>query len=191
MYRACIQQSKPLPDFSRSTENSVFLILNGEIQDPEFLRFLEEIGKERLATFGIEDLLILDLVHREQPIPDSLTSRLAPLVEQGVLERVGRGRGVRYLLSRRFYRFLGRPGVYTRKRGLDRRMNKTLLLKHVEEAGEWGASFQELQQVLPALSRHQIQSLLRELKRENEIMVSGRTRGARWYPSSKKRNPTQ
>ncbi len=181
MYRACIQQSKPLPDFSRSREHSVCLTLNGEIQDPEFLRFLEEIGRERLATFGIEDFLVLDLVHREQAVPSHLAPRLSALAEVGVLELVGRGRGARYLLSRRFYRFLGRSGVYTRRRGLDRRTNKALLLKHIQEAGDTGATFQELQQVLPALSRHQIQSLLRELKREKQVAVRGRTRGARWH----------
>ena len=42
---------------------------------------------------------------------------LAALLEHGVIERVGRGRLGRHLL--RFYRFLGRAGVYTRRKGLD------------------------------------------------------------------------
>jgi hypothetical protein len=77
--------------------------LHGQIQDPEFLRFLEEIGRERLAAFSIEDFLVLDLVHREQRVPAFLKPRLEPLMDQGIIERIGRGRGVRYLLSRRFY----------------------------------------------------------------------------------------
>jgi hypothetical protein len=39
--------------------------LHGELQDPEFLRFLEEIGRECLATFSTEDFLVVDLVYRE------------------------------------------------------------------------------------------------------------------------------
>lgn len=191
IYRTCIQQSKPLPDFSRTSEHSVWVTLHGQIQDPEFLRFLEELGRERLATFATEDFLVLDLVHREQPVPDVLKARLEPLLEQGVIERIGRGRGVRYLLSRRFYRFLGRPGVYTRRRGLDRETNKALLLKHIEESGTAGATFGELQEVLPGLSRNQVQTLLRELKREGRIRVEGATKGARWFPVTLKRNSTQ
>jgi ATP-dependent DNA helicase RecG len=191
IYRTCIQQSKPLPDFTRTSEHSVWVTLHGQIQDPEFLRFLEEIGRERLAAFSTEDFLVLDLVHREQLVPDSLKPRLEPLLEQGVIERIGRGRGVRYLLSRRFYRFLGKPGVYTRRRGLDRETNKMLLLKHIQDSASTGATFSELQEVLPGLSRYQVQTLLRELKRKGQIRVEGTTKGARWFPTILKRNSTQ
>lgn len=191
IYCTCIQQSKPLPDFSRTSEHSVWVTLHGQVQDPEFLRFLEEIGRERLAGFAVEDFLVLDLVHREQPVPEFLRPRLEPLLDQGVIERIGRGRGTRYLLSRRFYRFLGKPGVYTRRRGLDREANKALLLKHIEDSRTVGATLAELQEVLPGLSRYQIQTLLRELKRQGRIRVAGVTKGARWFPGGEKRNSTQ
>lgn len=104
---------------------------------------------------------------------------------------MGRGRGTRYLLSRRFYRFLGQGGVYTRRRGLDRDTNKSLLLRHIEDSAATGTRLEELQQVLPALSRHQVQSLLRELKRDGRVAVRGTTKAARWFPAGSKRNSTQ
>ena len=189
IYRACIQQSKPLPDFSRTSEHSVWVTLHGEIQDPEFLRFLEEIGRERLAAFGTEDYLVVDLVHREHPVPAHLVPRAQYLLEQGALERVGRGRGARFLLSRRFYRFLGKGGVYTRRRGLDRETNKALLLRHLEDSAGSGTTLGDLQQVLPGLSRDQVRTLLRELKRDSLVEVRGTTKAARWFPGGRKRNP--
>ena len=174
IYRECIRQSKPLPDFSRTDEHSVWLTLRGDIQDPEFLRYLEEVGQERAASFSTEDFLIIDLGHREQPIPDYLKSRIQHLLDQGVIERVGRGRGVRHLLSRRFYRFLGQSGVYTRKLGLDRETNKALLLKHIAGNAPEGCRFREIAQVLPSLSRSQIQKLLAELKREERVYTVGK-----------------
>jgi ATP-dependent DNA helicase RecG len=182
IFRECIRQSKPLPDFTRTDAHSVWLTLHGEIADPEFLRFLEEIGRERLAGFGTEDLLVVDLVHREQPIPDLLRMKVGPLLEQGILERVGRGRGSQLLLSRRFYRHLGQRGVYTRRRGLDRETNKALLARHIKDSEIAGSRMAELQQVLPALSRPQIQGLLRELAEGGVVHVRGHTRGARWFP---------
>lgn len=49
IYRECIRQSKPLPDFTRTGEHSVWVTLHGEIQDPELLGFLEEIGRELVS----------------------------------------------------------------------------------------------------------------------------------------------
>jgi ATP-dependent DNA helicase RecG len=180
IFRECIRQSKLLPDFSHTHAHSVWLTLHGEIQDPEFLRFLEEIGQERMAAFSTDDFLVIDLVHREQPVPDSLKSRVERLLEQGIIERMGRGRGVRLLLSQRFYRRLGKAGVYTRKRGLDRETNKALLVRHLRESGDAGCPVSELQQVLPAQSRDQLKRLLSELRREGRARLVGERRGARW-----------
>ena len=182
IFRECIQQSKPLPDFSHTDAYSVWLTLHGEIQDPEFLRFLEEIGQEQVATFGLDDLLVVDLVHREQPVPDDLQSRVDHLLDQGIIERVGRGRGVRLMLSRRFYRYIGKVGTYTRKRGLDRETNKELLLKHIRDNRKSGSQLKELVQVLPSLSYVQVQKLLQELRIKGQIHKVGNTSAARWYP---------
>ncbi len=182
MFRECIRQCKALPDFSRTDGGSVWITLHGEIGDPAFLRFLEEIGRERLAAFGTDDFLVVDLVHREQPISKMLRPRVDPLLEQGVLERVGRGRGARLLLSRRFYRHLGKGGAYSLKRGLDRETKKQLLLKHIQDNVAEGSKMGEFRQVLPAQRRSQIQVLLHELAADGQIHVRGTTRAARWYP---------
>lgn len=182
MYRECIRQGKSLPDFSRTDAHFVWLTLHGEIQDPNFLRFLEKVGQERVATFTTQDFLVLDLVHREQSIPPDLRPQLAQLIEAGVVESVGRGRGTRYLLSRQFYQFIDRKGVYTRKRGLDRETNKALLLKHIVDNGPAGSPLSELRQVLPGLSESAIQRLLDELRVEKRIELRGKRRWARWFP---------
>lgn len=96
------------------------------------------------------------------------------------MERLGRGREVQRLLSQRFYRRLGKAGVYTRKRGLDRETNKALLVCHLWESRDAGCLISELQQVLPAQSREQLKRLLRELRREGRVRLAGERRGARW-----------
>jgi ATP-dependent DNA helicase RecG len=110
------------------------------------------------------------------------------LLMQGIIERLGRGRGGRLLLSQRFYRHLGKAGVYTRKRGLDRETNKALLLQHIKNSAETGTRLEELHQVLPGLSRDQVRTLLRELKRDSLVEVRGITKAARWFPGRQKRN---
>lgn len=179
IYGECIRHSKPLPDLTHTDEYFVWLTLHGKIQDPEFLRFLEQVGRETQASFDTRDLLLIDLVHREQKVPANLSDRLLPLLENGVLERVGRGRGVRYLLSRRFHRSLGQAGAYTRRRGLDHETHKELLVKHLQENPE-GSALAELHQVLPQISERKVQSLLRELREEGRVVLEGVRRWARW-----------
>ncbi|MBM4273344.1 MAG: transcriptional regulator [Deltaproteobacteria bacterium] len=182
MFEECIKESKPWPSFAGSDDYQVVVTLRGEVQDPQFLRFLEKVGKEKLASFTTMDFLILDLINREEPIPAQLRPRLPHLVDHGVVEKVGRGKGVRHIIARQFYRFLGKKGVYTRKRGLDRETNKMLLFKHIQDNRKEGSRLQELMQVLPACSRGQIQGLLKELEKEGRVHHVGATRGALWFP---------
>ncbi len=158
--------------------------LNGKVQDPRFLQFLEKVGRETLELFSTSDFLLLDHIHRERKIPDQLQNRLQSLVEKGVVERFGRGRGVKYILSRRYYKMVDEKGAYTRKKGLDRETNKALLLKHIEGNRDNGSRLKELMQVLPALSKDQVQSLIRELKADRKIYKTGTTRAALWYPEN-------
>jgi len=184
IFEACIRESKPKPDFTRTDPYHVWLTLHGEVQHPEFLRFLEKLGKERLESFTTEDLLVIDQIFREEKPAECFKRNLLLLVDSGVVEQVSRGRGGRYVLSRQFYEFIGRKGTYTRKRGLDRETNKSLLLRHVEDNQKVGSRMEEFRQVLLSHSRSQIQVLLRELVAERKIHIHGKTLGARWYPGS-------
>ena len=184
MYELCIQESKSTPDFTGSDQYQILLNLDGKVQDPRFLQFLEKVGKETLKLFSTADFLLLDHIHRESKIPEHLKKRLQSLVEMGIVERFGRGRGMKYVLSRRYYQMTGEKGTYTRKKGLDRETNKALLLKHIRENRKTGSRLKELMQVLPALSMPQVQTLLRELKSEGKIYLVGKTRSALWYPDS-------
>ncbi len=184
MFELSIQEGKPTPDFAGTDQYQVVLNLNGEVQDPRFLQFLEKVGRETLELFSTADFLLLDHIHRERRVPNQLQNRLQALVEKGVVERFGRGRGVKYILSRRYYKMVDEKGAYTRKKGLDRETNKALLLKHIKENRGSGSRLKELIQVLPALTMPQVQTLLRELKSEGEIHKVGKTRAALWYPDS-------
>lgn len=185
MFEQSIRDGKARPDFAGTDSYHVTLTLHGEVGDPRFVQFLDRVGQEALSGFDTHDFLILDLVHRETQVPVTLQPRLKRLVDLGVVEIVGRGKGTRYLLSRRFYSMIGKRGVYTRRKGLDRETNKTLLLKHIQDNNRTGATLEELSQVLPSLSLKSVQWLLRQLKLENRIRVEGKTRGARWFPVAK------
>ena len=185
MFRNLIEEGKPQPDFAGTDDHQVSVTLRGEVQNPQFLRFLEQVGRERETLFGTMDLITLDYVQRQQQVPEAFKPGLEHLLEQGIIERIGRGRGVRFLLSRRFYSFLGRRGRYTREKGLDRATQKELLVRHIRESEPEGARLADLQDVLPDLSRTQVQTLLRELRDDERVTVVGVTRSGRWHLTQK------
>jgi ATP-dependent DNA helicase RecG len=181
MFDTCIREGKARPDFSGTDAYEVHLTLRGEVRDESFLRFLGHVAREKQILFATEDLLVLDLINSEKPIPPELRDRLPGLLESGVVERQGPRR---FLLSRRYYQFIGKPGTYTRKRGLDRETQKALLLKHLEDSRAEGSRLQELNDVLPFASRRQVQKMLGELQTEGKAHHLGQTRAARWYVGS-------
>ena len=185
MFERAIRQGKALPDFAGTSGHEVRLSLPGQVGDPAFVRFMERLGEETLLGFSTHDFLVLDHLHREQPLNDALRSRLPRLVEMGAIETSGRGKGVRHLLSQRLYEALGAKGAYTRRMGLDRDTNKALLLRHVERNAASGATMDEFRQVLPSLGRSEIQVLLRELSAAGLLHARGRTRAARWHPGAR------
>jgi ATP-dependent DNA helicase RecG len=182
MFEESLREGKRKPDFGGTDAHQVRLTLSGEVQNPQFLRFLEKVDAERQIAFSLDDLLVLDALQREEQVSVDERGRLLHLADQGIVERIGKGKATRFVLSRKFYSFLGRRGAYTRRKGLDRNTQKALLERHIREAGVEGARLKDLQEVLKELSRAQIQTLLRELRAEGKVRVVGLTRGALWFP---------
>ncbi len=184
MFEELLKEGKPRPNFTGTDAHQVTITLLGDIQNPQFIRFLERVSAEKQISFSVEDLLLLDAISQGLKPDPAEAKDLARLVDTGVVEKSGHGRGVKYVLSRRFYSFLGKTGAYTRKRGLDRETNKALLLKHIVDSGVAGCALGELEEVLPALSTSQVQKLLQQLKTDRKVRVVGVRRAGRWFPAT-------
>ena len=184
MFEQSIRHSKPVPDFTGTTSREVHLTLHGTVTNPAFVRFLEKVGDERLASFSTHDFLALDAIQRGEPVPASIADAVPGLIEAGLIERQGRGKGASLFLSRGFYAALGKKGAYTRKKGLDHETNKELLLRHLRDAGATGAAMSEFLQVLPALTRDQVRGLMAELRSENRAVLVSKRAASRWFLAS-------
>jgi len=177
MFRIMLEEGKNRPDYNKSDEYRVVLRLDSEIQDIQFLTFLDKVGQETLKSWSVHDLILLDDIRKGNV--HKLSDRIRQFMEQGVVEHVGgSGKASRYILSRRFYSFIGGKGRYTRAKGLNRETNKQLLIEHLKN--HTSGKIKEFEEVLPELTRSQIHSLLKELKRENKIKYIGPKRLGHW-----------
>ena len=178
IYETSIKEAKQLPDFTGTDDNFVSLTLSGLVLDKKMISLINKIGNERLDSLSTMDFLAINALYYEKPLDDNMRSRLKHLTEMGIVEHISRNK---YVLARSLYSAAGKPGIHTRRVGLDRETNKELLLKHIHDKGNEGAPFKELQQVLPGHNRGQIQVLLRELRKDGRTHCVGNTSAARWF----------
>lgn len=181
IFRSCLKEGKNRPDYTRSDADQVSLVLDGQLRNPEFVKYLDRLAGERSMSLTLEDFLVLDRVRAGETVPENLKTSFAKLMGCGVIEKTGRGRGVRHILSRALYEQVGEAGAYTRRRGLDEGHNQQLVLQHIRACGSRGATMAEFEQVLPNKTRPQISAMLKRLKASGHIRVEGKTKGARWH----------
>src|SRR5690606_26002865 len=89
MYESAIRQSKAKPDFSRTDQYTVSLILNGRMRNPAFVQFVRQFDSQMLETLSTDDWLALDALSHEKPLPEWLRPRTDRLLQLGMIVRVG------------------------------------------------------------------------------------------------------
>jgi ATP-dependent DNA helicase RecG len=179
----CVRHGKPLPDYSRSDPHEVWLTLDGEIRDDDFLKFLEPVGQEALDTLDPHDFLILGLIASGKRLPAGLQPHVPRLLELGILDRTGRGKPI---LAKRFYSPATGASAKAIERDAVRQRNRMALSDHISRHA--GCSLHEITAAFPELTRNQIQSYLKQLRADKLIHPSGPTRSARWFPGPQPRD---
>lgn len=178
IYEECVREAKALPDFEGTNEGRVRMVLGAAIVDGTIIRLMNAIGESTLSSFSTEDFLCVRAVLLGEKLSIALKRRVGRLVDLGVLERVGRNK---VLVSRKYYKSIGKAGTFTRLKGLDASTNKELLKEHMRSMGNPGIKLADFQGVLPSLDIRQIQWLIRDLQKKNQVFAKGRTKSARWF----------
>ena len=180
IYDSALREGKAQPQFTGTDDFQVALIMRGEVIDPHFLRLLDS-AQEHNIVLNVDHLIVLDHIRQEAALTPDMEECVRHLIKLGLVERVGKGRAGKLILSRGMYRVLGEPGTYTRYAGLDKETNKQLIVKHIKTCGKRGAALKEFRQVLPQLTDPQIRHLVYELRAETKIELEGWAKNARWF----------
>lgn len=183
-----LRGGRPAPSYERSTATGVTLIMPGGKANLSFVRLLVEEGREN-GELGLQDLLLLNHLWLERRtttaeaaviIQHSMAEtrrHLLRLVEMGLGETRGRGKGQSYLLSSGTYRRLGLESQYVRQRGFEPFQQEQLVLQYVEAHGRIvRRQVAELCKIGPA----QATRVLGRLVRKGELAMHGKKRGT-WY----------
>lgn len=176
IFQQTISEGKGLPDYHKSDNYRVLLSVGAQIQDREFINYLRRVVDETNIILSVNEYVLLERI-RQGIDTTQLNEYVSRLVSLKLIERVGRGRGAKLILSKRYYSTFGKKGEYTRRRGLDKPANLELILRHLKIHKKGFA--RELEQALPHTSRQTINRYLRELSDGGKIRMVGNPQSTR------------
>ena len=189
VYRNQLALGRPRPDYSRSTrawvearlpagpadrELAVFAAASardGRPLDLRTLQILHEVRVESRVTSGRAGELL-------QVGTDEARSVLNLLVERGLLESRGEGRGRTYHLAAELYREMGESAAYVGTRGFDPIQREQMVLAFVARHSSIGrAEAADLCRIAP----DQASRLLRRMVTGGKLIMTGSRRTARYH----------
>lgn len=142
-----LRNGRPAPNYDRTTEAGVVVVLAGGQANLEFVRMVSEEGQAG-RVLGLSELLVLNALQMERrltsaeaaalmqsPESDARTV-LGRLVESGLVDSRGDGRGRSYHLSAQTYLRLGDKAAYVRQHGFEPLQQEQMVLQYVEKHGK-------------------------------------------------------
>jgi len=102
-----------------------------------------------------------------------------------LIEKVGKTRDAKYILSHNYYKHEGKTGKYTRLTGVTRDMQKEFILRHLKKNRK--GTLVEFQDIFSGqgVKPMDISNMLRELRREGLIEHQGAKKTGFWILSDK------
>ncbi len=187
IYTGMLRYGRPAPDYSMSDTSTVTVQMYSTEADLEFLKMILQQEERTGGPMPIDSLIILsrlkeerrlamaDLTDSVQKPEAAIRSTLEKLVEAGLVDPHGTGRGRTYTLSARVYRRTGHKADYVRQAGFDKLQQEQMVLKYIDVHGSIKRSdVIELCRLTPP----QAYRLLKRLKEQEKIIQTGKKRYA-------------
>lgn len=147
IYRGLLRYGRHNPDFSLSNSHSVVLALSLAAADEAFLRVILEEEARRTKELPVDSLIVLAALREQrrasseqlatyvQKEASRITGTIETLVEAGLVQAHGAGRGRTYTLSPELYRLLGEQTEYIQQAGFDQLQQEQLILGFIAQNG--------------------------------------------------------
>ena len=187
IYEGMLRYGRPSPDYSMSDASSVVLLMARADADIAFLEMILSCEERTGAPMPIDSLIVLSRLRQERRLttadlvqsmqkPETATrAALEKLVEAGLVEAQGTGRGRTYILSAKVYKKSGQKAAYIRQAGFEPIQQEQMVLAYIEKHGTIKrADVMELCKV----AKDQAYKLLNRLKNSGQITQIGSRKGA-------------
>lgn len=187
IFEGMLRYGRPAPDYSMSNDSSVLLLMSRADADVAFLQMILSHEQKTGSPLPIDSLILLARLRQERRLTtadlaqstqksEALTrATLEKLVEAGLVEAHGNGRGRSYILSARVYKTSGQKTAYIRQAGFEPIQQEQMVLSYIEKHGSIRrADVMDLCRLSGAQAYH----LLNRLQKQGKILKNGEKRYA-------------
>lgn len=185
IYEGMLRYGRPIPDYTMSDASSVVLFMLKSDADTGFLEMILKHEERTGSAMPIDSLIILSRLRHErrlsmaalvadtQKSENATRTALEKLVEAGLIDAFGTGRGRSYTLSAKVYGHTGQKAAYVRQVGFDHIQQEQMVLKYIDKHGSIKRA--EVAE-LCRLSLPQAYHLLKKLEKQKKIKQFGKMR---------------
>ncbi len=190
IFEGLLRYGRTAPDYSASDSFNVIVKMSDEDANLEFLSMILQKENQMNGSLPIDSLIILSKLSHERRLttadfadsvqkPEaSIRANLEKLVEAGMVEPHGGGRGRFYTLSAKIYDKSGEKAAYVRQAGFDTIQQEQMILSFIDKHGSIKRSdVIELCRV----SKDQAYKILAKLKKQGIIELEGEKKHAVYY----------
>jgi ATP-dependent DNA helicase RecG len=188
IYEGLLRYGRPAPDYSASDSFNVIVKMSNAEPNLEFLNMiLQRENQLGVNSLPVDSLIILsklsqerrlvisDFVDSVQKPEASIRANIEKLVEAGMVEPHGSGRGRFYTLRAKIYKKTGKKAAYVRQAGFDTIQQEQMILNFIKKHGVIKRSdVVELCQLTPPQAYH----FLKKMKDQGKIRQTGVKRHA-------------
>ena len=184
IFEGMLRYGRPAPDYSMTNDYTVSVRMQSTETDRAFLRMVIE-QEEKSGDIPIDALIILshlrherrlttsDLTAYTQKTEQATRTAIEKLVEAGLVEAYGQGRGRTYTLSAKVYRQSGQKAAYIRQAGFDPIQQEQMVLAFIDKHGSIKRG--DVAE-LCRLSLPQAYHFLKKLEKQGKIKQTGKMR---------------
>ena len=176
IFKTTIEDGKGLPVYTTTSEPSVTLTIPATFTDTSFIKFLEAVANKYHDVLTLKEMIELEEIRQGKKDKDLIYRQ--KFVSLGIIEKVGKGRGSKYILSHNYYQYTNSTGIYTRMSGLTRDVKRSIILEHLKKNGR--VANQDLQEAMPDMTMNDITTLLKAMKKDGLIEHEGSRRFGYW-----------
>ncbi len=178
IYYQTLSESKPEPDYSKSDNYQVELRLSSIVEDKAFSLFIKHIQNERTRDkrLGVHEVIALNKVRNGEKKGNIDSNVLLKLEKEGLVEKLGRTKGVYYVLSRVYYEFTGEKGKYSKNTDWNEKQMFYIILQHLERFNK--AKMNDFVDLFEGrLTRKQVRYTVDKLVKKDDLKKEGEGKG--------------
>lgn len=187
IYRGVLRFGRSKPDYGRTTSTDVVLSISTDKADLNFLKFIVSVESRQSKDIPVNSLLVLSAIREERRCTTSrlvdvlhwevgkVKKELEHLVEKGLIEAQGKGRGRSYILSAAVYEATGNTLGYIRQSGFSDIQHEEMIKNLLKKKGQIRrAEVIALCQMTPS----QATAILKKLRKKGILVQHGERKGA-------------